>query len=131
MTDRQRGGPPRPVGEVVQDLPGAEVGPKDDAARADPAGGGKSPALHAPHHCKSCGGPIYWGRTEAGRSMPVDAEPVPDGNVLLSDRHGTVVARVLRRGEEPPVGAKLRRAHHSTCPHADDWRAAKKGRDRE
>jgi hypothetical protein len=82
--------------------------------------------MHEPKKCRSCGAPIYWGRTEAGKAMPVDVEPTPDGNVILFDRRGSVVALVLRRGEKAPPGAKLRKAHHATCPHAADWRAAKR-----
>ncbi len=108
MSEHQRSGPPRPISEVVEGI--------------------RPAPLHEPHCCKSCGAPIFWARTEAGRAMPVDAEPVADGRVILSDRHGTVIARVLRRDEEPPPGAILRRPHHSTCPHRDDWHNAAKAK---
>lgn len=102
MSEHQRSGPPRPISEVV-------------------AGIRPSP-LHEPHHCKSCSAPIFWARTAAGRSMPVDAAPVADGRVILTDRHGTVIARVLRRDEVAPAGAILRKPHHSTCPQRAVWR---------
>lgn len=84
--------------------------------------------MHDPKQCRSCGAQIYWAKTEAGKSMPVDAEPVPDGNVILFDRRGSVLALVLHRGEVPPPGAKLRQAHFRTCPNSADWRAAKRAR---
>jgi hypothetical protein len=42
--------------------------------------------------CNSCGAPIRWSRTLKGSYMPLDAEPNPDGNVVLYD-NGT--CRVL------------------------------------
>src|SRR3972149_2281009 len=81
----------------------------------------------SPRRCRSCDAPIYWAQTvSSGKAMPVDAEPVPDGNVVLLDCGGTVIARVLGRGETPPPGAVLRRAHHSTCPQADPWRRGRR-----
>ena len=100
--DQMRGGPPRPVGAVM------------GAALPAPA--------HAPKKCRSCGASIFWGRTEAGRSMPVDVGPHPEGRVVLYDRGGSVIARALKRGEEPKPGEVTRRPHHMTCPHAGAWR---------
>ncbi len=64
--------------------------------------------------CSSCGAQIEWAVTERGAPMPVDAKPVPDGNILLSHR----------RGGEPPVAvyqrpddiAKLRAQHAHRAP---------------
>lgn len=47
--------------------------------------------------CKSCGAPIKWGRTSAGRKCPVDAEPEELSGVFES--------------------------HFVTCPNADEHRA--------
>ena len=33
--------------------------------------------------CRSCGAPILWRETHAGRRMPIDPEPVADGNVVI------------------------------------------------
>lgn len=90
-----------------------------------------SDPLHTPRVCSSCPAPIFWAqvldengqrvRREDGRfkSMPVNSQPDPRGNVVLFHRPGEgIVCRVLRRGEEPPPGAKLRTSHFSTCPNA-------------
>jgi hypothetical protein len=88
----------------------------------------------------SCGASIVWAyvldehgqikRRPDGRlqRMPVDADPHPEGRVVVYARGDEMVARVLRRDEEPRVGEKTRKAHHITCPHAADWRAASKAR---
>lgn len=87
------------------------------------------PTLHAPYACRRCGAPILWGQLldHAGERMPrsdgrgwrvmaVDAEPTPTGNVALFDRPGLgIVARVLKPGEAPPPGARLRRRHPYPC----------------
>jgi hypothetical protein len=103
-----------------------------------PAAGDCAPPAAAPHHlpkpCRSCGAPVFWAqvvdsggvlvRKENGRpqALPVDAEPTPDGNVVLRDREGSITAYVLKKREQPPAGAKTRKAHHATCPQASSWR---------
>ena len=121
-----RGGPARPIQEVLATMT-TMMDPKPNSP-ADLGYGEQPPPLHSPHQCKSCSAPIYWARTEAGKSMPVDAAPTSDGTVVLTDRRGTVMARVLRRDEQPPPGAKLRKPHFQSCPHAADWRAAKRAK---
>lgn len=63
-----------------------------------------------------------------GRPVPVDAEPVEGGNVVLYRRGNTAISRVLRKGEQPAPGEKTRMPHHATCPHRDHWHAAAKSR---
>lgn len=55
--------------------------------------------------CKSCGASIVWGKTKAGKSIPLDAEPIGG---LLNEETGEVM--------------KLRQTHYATCPDAADWR---------
>lgn len=90
--------------------------------------------------CKSCGAQIYWAISDAtGLLFPVDVEPDPDGNVLLSvlgtgqtkkvgpgegilcRGPGTVIAHVIKKGEEVEQGRPRRRNHFATCPHARRW----------
>jgi hypothetical protein len=64
--------------------------------------------------CRSCGAPIVWARTQSGRLMPVDREPVDGGSLLLE-----------RVGGEYRVSVALNggfRAHFATCPDAESWR---------
>jgi hypothetical protein len=95
---------------------------------------------HDPHECRSCTARILWvqvlgadgqlKRKPGGKVqvMPVDYEPHPEGRVVVYDRDGSLVGRVLGRDEEPKIGEKTRRAHHITCVHAADWRAASRAR---
>lgn len=76
--------------------------------------------------CRSCGAGITWAVTGTGKRMPVDAEPDPNGNVVLHDPTtpgGPPVAAVVPRrlGDPPPVFARYT-SHFATCPHADDHR---------
>lgn len=104
---------------------------------------------HVPRLCASCSQPVYWAqilvaavdprdgstiwvrsRKPDGRfkSMPVNHQPDPKGQVVLFHRGGEgIVCRVLRKGEEPPPGAKLRTSHFATCPHATRHRRGGRG----
>lgn len=65
--------------------------------------------------CSTCGAPVAWVLTILGRKMPIDPEPVPDGNLLLQD--GIVqVCKV----EKPTDGSQvpLYKSHFATCAHA-------------
>jgi hypothetical protein len=91
---------------------------------------------HDPKLCSSCNASILWAQLldengqrikhpETGRmkSIPVDFQPDPDGNVVLFHRDGEgIVARVLKKGEAPPAGARLRKSHFATCPNANQHR---------
>jgi hypothetical protein len=64
--------------------------------------------------------------TEKGKRIPLDRDPQPDGNIVpvLTDEHW--VARVLpvdTAAEYRAQGGHLYRAHFTTCPRADAWRA--------
>lgn len=93
----------------------------------------KSAILTAP--CLACGAQIIWAIVESsGLRMPVDPDPVEDGNVLLSVvpsgrarrvgagkvfcAPGTLLARVVRKDEEVEAGRPRRRPHFATCPKA-------------
>ncbi|MER5388353.1 hypothetical protein [Saccharopolyspora sp. NPDC002686] len=74
--------------------------------------------------CPDCRASIVWATTGKGHQMPLDAEPVPAGNVLLSaDRKG-VHAGVL--GPNQAAGARdrdqpLYQHHRLSCPYAHKW----------
>jgi hypothetical protein len=74
--------------------------------------------------------------------MPLDPDPVPDGNIVLEYERGEVipagaiaaerrlVARVLTKAALarlsgaalPGLEAKLYKSHYATCPDANRWR---------
>lgn len=60
--------------------------------------------------CRSCGRPIRWVDTEAGRRMCLDAAPNADGNVVMVGG----AAHVLTRAERP-TGTRWM-PHSATCP---------------
>lgn len=79
--------------------------------------------------CRSCGAEVRWAHTANGRAMPLDAEPVPDGNVVYTGRdvrNDRGVARPEVRVEaQPPMfddGQPRYVSHFATCPNADQWR---------
>lgn len=86
--------------------------------------------------CGSCGAPIVWATTAHGRRIPVDPDPVPDGNLELLEMSGVLVAHVLtvereaelerelldanRAGVTPTLA--LFKTHFATCPSAETHR---------
>ncbi len=73
--------------------------------------------MSAPTWCKDCGKPIRWYKTATGKSMPVNPDPVTDGNVVIEIGR----ARVLKTGETY-TGRRFV-SHFNTCPFADKRRA--------
>ena len=69
--------------------------------------------------CAACGAEIIWRATPAGRAMPIDPDPAPDGNVLIDGSKCRVLgpfeiqARELR---------ELHLSHFATCPQAASFR---------
>lgn len=78
-----------------------------------------------------CGARIIWAITSKGKRMPVDADPAPDGTVLLAgDDPDAPVATVVSPAAPPSGGwpGPLRHSHFTTCPGADRWRSRKAAR---
>jgi len=75
--------------------------------------------------CRSCERPILWVRSAANdHLMPLDREPVADGNVRL-ERGGR--AHVFADADSAKADARglyaeRYRSHHSTCPKASAHR---------
>ena len=75
--------------------------------------------------CRSCGAAVTWHKTPAGNSMPLDAEPVADGNVVIEGG----LARVVGPPGEGELDLSPRyRSHFSTCQDAAKWRKKKAAR---
>lgn len=75
--------------------------------------------------CSNCRQPIMWAWTVTGDRMPIDADPVDNGNVMafVDGRRLRVdvigdapTRRKLRLGHWP-----LYRHHRLSCPMADQW----------
>lgn len=95
-------------------------------------------------NCRTCGAEIFWAITTEGHRIPLDAAPVPDGNIVLDyEPTGAVevqpgqapaverrlVARVLSgpqlaRTDDalPGLARKRYKSHFATCPDAAKYR---------
>lgn len=72
--------------------------------------------------CRSCRAEVVWCVTAGGKAMPVDVEPVEDGNVVLED-DGDLVATVVPPGQGLLGDERPRYvSHFATCPNADEHR---------
>jgi hypothetical protein len=70
--------------------------------------------------CRSCRQPVIWCLTLNRKKMPVDPDPVPEGNLIMIDP--------IEPGDIPMVVAKANpdvpgwTSHFATCPDADAHR---------
>jgi hypothetical protein len=76
--------------------------------------------------CRSCSAPIVWCWSTRRVRIPIDADPVPDGNVTVLDglplAEGVVVVVDGVPGLFDPPDAPHYRTHFVTCPDAERWR---------
>jgi hypothetical protein len=78
--------------------------------------------------CASCGAPILWARTGSGKLIPLDADPVDNGNVELGAFHSVQGvpdfrdAKVWGSAHRWPDGTRRYRSHFVNCPQAERWR---------
>ena len=77
--------------------------------------------------CRGCGAPLEWIKTAAGKSMPVDPEPVfvveGDGPDSFITDEGEVIRGRAARPEEENNGLPVAFVPHwKTCPAADRFR---------
>jgi hypothetical protein len=73
-----------------------------------------------PATCKSCNAAILWAETPNGKRMPLDAQPVPNGNIVLVDGKATVIGHGETRD-----GREAWLSHWATCPSAAQHRKPK------
>jgi hypothetical protein len=72
---------------------------------------------------RGCTAQIIWAGTNRGNAMPVDVDPVADGNVLLRWVGGKPYAEVIGKGSQARLfGKPARKSHFVTCPDADKFR---------
>ncbi|HMI85960.1 MAG TPA: hypothetical protein VK550_17805 [Polyangiaceae bacterium] len=74
-------------------------------------------------YCRSCGARIVWAKTPAGKAMPLDADPVTDGNIVLEEDNAGAIAHV-RSAAFGGVGV-FHKSHFATCPNAARHRKPK------
>lgn len=70
--------------------------------------------------CSTCGAPIFWRRTAAGKRMPIDADPAAGGNIIL-DADGVTCS--VQPGLFAQAEGKPRyQSHFVTCPDSAQHR---------
>lgn len=77
--------------------------------------------------CRSCRTPIAWATvTMSGKTMPINPQPSPHGNVDVVKVGRTYVAQVIgnrtRCAAMIAAGRPLYLSHFTDCPHASNWR---------
>jgi hypothetical protein len=70
--------------------------------------------------CRSCGAPIIWCVTASEKRMPLDAEPVADGNIVLDGEKALYLGPAGQRALAADV--KRYKSHFATCPNAKTHR---------
>jgi hypothetical protein len=75
--------------------------------------------------CRSCGADIIWARTERGSKMPLDAEPVTEGQhrFVLRDRSSSEGPLAIAAWGLDPKTDPHYVSHFATCPNADQHRS--------
>jgi hypothetical protein len=72
--------------------------------------------------CKSCNADIRWATSSKTETpIPIDREPVSDGNLVLEFKHGESVARPAT-DDDRRLKRDLFKSHFATCPQAGQWR---------
>ena len=67
--------------------------------------------------CRSCGASIFFVQTARGKTMPMDAEPCEDGNMVLIEGVAFSTAKVKDAMLMPRY-----KSHYATCADAKRWR---------
>jgi hypothetical protein len=85
--------------------------------------------------CPDCHGPIMWAWTKASdctERMPIDAEPVANGNVHVYQEGRRLVCDAIGTARDKRIlalaGNKLYQYHRIMCPRAHGWARVAKSR---
>jgi hypothetical protein len=72
--------------------------------------------------CRSCKQPIRWAVTAGGQYMPIDRDPVVDGNLRLERKPADLPRVVVVPPSDRVDDERLFVAHFRTCEHPDVWK---------
>jgi hypothetical protein len=67
--------------------------------------------------CLSCHAPIVWGVTGTGKRIPVDPDPVADGNLAIGPESVPRI-RYLQKDDTVRTSEWRGVSHFATCPDA-------------
>lgn len=100
------------------DAPSEAQKAKEDAARRQ-WNALASPT--APNKCRSCKADILWlEHVVSRRKAPIDAQPVPNGNILIDEPLGTY-SNITRSSVVPPGAARYTN-HFAICPDSQSFK---------
>lgn len=72
--------------------------------------------------CKSCGAEIWWKKYVLSRqAAPIDAEVVPEGNILVSGD----TYRIIPEADRAKYAGQLHKNHFATCANSAQHHKAK------
>lgn len=69
--------------------------------------------------CRTCHAPIWFGRTEKGRRMPVNRDQIAGGNIVLAEAGDTSDEPAIRVGRALALAYV---SHFATCAQASEHR---------
>lgn len=72
--------------------------------------------------CRSCGARVTWLMTAVGKRIPVDEDPVANGNIVVDQGLLCSVFRDAATAEQFCPGEPRYLPHWATCPDAPTWR---------
>ena len=73
-------------------------------------------------YCSSCRARIIWTLTANDHRMPIDADPVENGNVVITGWIGPIPKTRVARVDEQLDAQPRYLSHFATCPNASDFR---------
>lgn len=77
--------------------------------------------------CRSCGAPIKWIKTKAGKFIPCDDEPLKWEDLKSGDRVVGETGEVVQHdGSQRNTHQRFYFSHFATCPDADKFRRSNK-----
>lgn len=67
--------------------------------------------------CRDCNAEIRWAVNEAGKNVPLDPDPVDDGELVLTTLNpgGDMHVRYVRSGETLPSFTPRYKSHFGSC----------------
>ena len=78
--------------------------------------------------CRSCGKEVIWAKVwVTGSPIPLDPEPVPDGNIVLRHKPYVEVLSTSQIGQAKKEKSPLYVSHFATCRDGDKWRRRRVG----
>jgi hypothetical protein len=75
--------------------------------------------------CLSCHQPVIWGITGAGKRIPLDPEPVAEGNLAIGPEEPPQVRYLSKDGDQVRQSEWRGVSHFATCPNAASHRKAR------